>query len=84
MRAVPQKACEKSIPSSDAPPPSVLPGPQLKLAMSPENIKPLLENARVVTSRLHDCLAEVKGLLLRMESATVSETTSVASTGVAL
>ena len=84
MRAIPPKHPSKGIPSFDAPPPSLLPGPQVKLAMTPENIKPLLENARVVTSRLHDCLAEVKGLLLRTEGAAVALTAPPAPMGVAL
>jgi serine/arginine repetitive matrix protein 2 len=38
-----------------------LPDPQL--AMTPENIRPLLENAREVQSRLVECVDEVRGLL---------------------
>jgi serine/arginine repetitive matrix protein 2 len=34
-----------------------------KLAMTPENIKPLLENAREVHTRLNECLAELRALL---------------------
>lgn len=34
-----------------------------KLAMTPENIKPLLENAKVVLSRLNDCITETEALL---------------------
>ena len=49
----------------------VQPIPDLKLAMTPENIKPLLENARVVTSQLTECIAETKVLLASsVESAT--------------
>ncbi|EIN04083.1 hypothetical protein PUNSTDRAFT_108565 [Punctularia strigosozonata HHB-11173 SS5] len=33
------------------------------LAMTPENIKPLLDNAREVQARLQDCVGEVKTLL---------------------
>ncbi|KAF7322361.1 hypothetical protein HMN09_00013900 [Mycena chlorophos] len=44
---------------------SMPPGPDLtKLAMTPENIKPLLENAREVHARLTDCIAELRELLL--------------------
>ncbi|KAF7341155.1 hypothetical protein MVEN_01850300 [Mycena venus] len=42
-------------------PPASLPDP--KLAMTPENIKPLLENAREVHARLNDCIAEIRSLL---------------------
>ncbi|KAJ7627816.1 hypothetical protein DFH06DRAFT_727810 [Mycena polygramma] len=42
-------------------PPATLPDP--KLAMTPENIKPLLENAREVYARLNDCIAEIRALL---------------------
>ncbi|KAJ7304614.1 hypothetical protein DFH08DRAFT_903084 [Mycena albidolilacea] len=42
-------------------PPATLPDP--KLAMTPENIKPLLENAREVHARLSDCIAEIRTLL---------------------
>lgn len=37
--------------------------PDFKLAMTPENIKPLLENSKEVYSRLTDCIADIKGLL---------------------
>ncbi|RPD53839.1 hypothetical protein L226DRAFT_540322 [Lentinus tigrinus ALCF2SS1-7] len=40
-----------------------LPLPDLKLAMAPENIKPLLENAREVHARCTDCIAELEALL---------------------
>ncbi|KAJ7473756.1 hypothetical protein B0H11DRAFT_1614368, partial [Mycena galericulata] len=43
-------------------PPATLPDP--KLAMTPENIKPLLENAREVHARLSDCIAEIRSLLV--------------------
>ena len=42
--------------------------PDLKLAMTPENIKPLLENARIVTTRLKSCISEVKDLVSRIET----------------
>lgn len=37
--------------------------PDPKLAMTRENIKPLLENARAVTPRLKNCISEMKGVL---------------------
>ncbi|KAJ7722474.1 hypothetical protein B0H14DRAFT_3623811 [Mycena olivaceomarginata] len=37
--------------------------PDPKLAMTPENIKPLLENARGVHARLSDCIAEIRSLV---------------------
>ncbi|KAI0693133.1 hypothetical protein C8T65DRAFT_744844 [Cerioporus squamosus] len=40
-----------------------LPLPDSKLAMAPENIKPLLENAREVHARCTDCIAELEALL---------------------
>ncbi len=45
---------------------SALPSPppsSLALAMTPENLKPLLENAREVHVRCNDCIAELRGLL---------------------
>ena len=37
--------------------------PDIKLIFTPENIRPLLENAREVQMRLNDCLEEMRGLL---------------------
>ncbi|EIW52243.1 uncharacterized protein TRAVEDRAFT_156016 [Trametes versicolor FP-101664 SS1] len=47
------------------PSPDLAPGalPDVKLAMAPENIKPLLENAREVHLRCADCIAELEALL---------------------
>ena len=42
------------------PPP---PPPSLALAMTPENLKPLLENALEVHTRCNDCIAELRSLL---------------------
>ncbi|KAJ7483050.1 hypothetical protein B0H11DRAFT_1862639 [Mycena galericulata] len=42
-------------------PPATLPDP--KLAMTPRNIRPLLESAREVHARLSDCIAEIRSLL---------------------
>jgi len=42
------------------PPQPLLPD---KLAMTPENIKPLLENAKEVHARLTDCIGEMRTLL---------------------
>lgn len=81
--AVPAKS-SKSIPSFNAPAAQLQPTPNFRLAMTPENIKPLLENARIVTSRLHDCLAEVKGLLLRTEGTVFTFSGSASSSHVAL
>ncbi|KAF9458291.1 hypothetical protein BDZ94DRAFT_1270935, partial [Collybia nuda] len=39
------------------------PLPDPKLAMTPENIKPLLENAKDVHARLNECIAEIRSLL---------------------
>ncbi|KAF8731059.1 hypothetical protein AX14_005263 [Amanita brunnescens Koide BX004] len=39
------------------------PPPELKLAMAPENIKPLVENAKEVHARLVECVAEIRALL---------------------
>jgi hypothetical protein len=38
--------------------------PDSQLAMTPENIRPLLENAKEVEARLVDCIGEVKTLLI--------------------
>lgn len=65
VRTLAHQPSKSSMPSFDAPNVHAL--PDLKLAMTPENIKPLLENAKVVTTRLIDCLSEVRGLLLRVE-----------------
>lgn len=61
VRSVPLKP-SKGLPVFD-----IAPIPEFKLAMTPENIRPLLENARVVTSRLQDCVSEVKDLLSKAE-----------------
>ena len=37
--------------------------PEIKLSMTPENIKPLLENAREVDMRCHECIRELRVLL---------------------
>ncbi|KAH9940223.1 uncharacterized protein BXZ73DRAFT_99214 [Epithele typhae] len=42
---------------------SVLPAVDIKLAMAPENIKPLLENAKEVHVRCAECIAELEALL---------------------
>ncbi|KAI0628351.1 hypothetical protein C8Q77DRAFT_1068231 [Trametes polyzona] len=39
------------------------PLPDMKLAMTPENIKPLLENAREVHARCSECITELEALL---------------------
>jgi serine/arginine repetitive matrix protein 2 len=51
-------------PPRSLPPPLVV-GPPL--AMTPENIKPLLENAKEVHARLVDCVAEVRELLVAQD-----------------
>lgn len=43
------------------PPQPAFAGP--RLAMTPENIKPLLENAKEVHARLGDCIMEIRRLL---------------------
>ncbi|KAF8642070.1 hypothetical protein AX16_009686 [Volvariella volvacea WC 439] len=45
-----------------------------KLAMTPENIRPLLENAREVRARLGECVAEIRGLLASATAAMSSPT----------
>lgn len=37
--------------------------PEIKLSMTPENIKPLLENAKEVHVRCHECIRELRALL---------------------
>lgn len=37
--------------------------PEIKLSMTPENIKPLLENAKEVHIRCHECIRELRVLL---------------------
>ena len=37
--------------------------PDPKLAMTPENIRPLVENAKEVHARLNECIAEIRSLL---------------------
>ena len=46
--------------------------PDSKLAMAPENIKPLLENAREVHARCTDCIAELEALLESTNGLSVS------------
>ena len=43
--------------------PLPLSGTEARLAMAPENIRPLLENAREVHARCSDCIAELEALL---------------------
>ena len=84
VRTLAQKPSKPPVPSFDAPNVHAL--PDLKLAMTPENIKPLLENAKVVTTRLVDCLSEVRGLLLRVEgsAADVAAAASASNVNVAI
>ncbi|KAG9039325.1 hypothetical protein FS837_001013 [Tulasnella sp. UAMH 9824] len=42
--------------------------PEVRLAMTPENIKPLLECSREVSARLNDCLKELERLNLAVTS----------------
>ena len=42
---------------------SSLPDPKLGMIMTPENIKPLLENAKEVHVKLHECIAEIRALI---------------------
>ncbi|KIO18360.1 hypothetical protein M407DRAFT_245663 [Tulasnella calospora MUT 4182] len=52
-------------PQPPLPPPST---PEVRLAMTPENIKPLLECSREVSTRLNDCLKELERLNLAVTS----------------
>ncbi|KAI0668022.1 hypothetical protein C8Q78DRAFT_980460 [Trametes maxima] len=60
------------------PSPDLAPGalPDVKLAMAPENIKPLLENAREVYARCVDCIGELEALLNSGLPASVPVSTS--------
>ena len=58
MRSAPPQAWGQPSPELAAGP-----LPDVKLAMAPENIKPLLENAREVHSRCSECLVELEALL---------------------
>ena len=40
-----------------------LPDPKLGMIMTPENIKPLLENAKEVHGKLHECIVEIRALI---------------------
>ncbi|KLO15378.1 hypothetical protein SCHPADRAFT_264249 [Schizopora paradoxa] len=51
------------IPVFDIAPMPLVPDMPMKLSMTPDNIKPLLENAKIVTTRLGECIREVKELL---------------------
>ena len=42
---------------------SSLPDPKLGIIMTPGNIKPLLENAKEVHVKLHECIVEIRGLV---------------------
>lgn len=46
--------------------------PDLKLSMTPENIKPLLENAKEVHLRLNECIRDVRALLDATTNSTIS------------
>ena len=58
--APPQPASSSSSTAQDAPPRSIS---DFKLAMTPENIKPLLENTREVHAKLNECVAEMRVLV---------------------
>lgn len=53
----------RSVPPPQISPMSPLSDSGLALAMTPENIKPLLENAKEVQSKLSDCIAEIRALV---------------------
>ncbi|KAG8982682.1 hypothetical protein FRB90_006626 [Tulasnella sp. 427] len=53
------------LPQPPLPTPST---PELRLAMTPENIKPLLECSREVSARLNDCMKELERLNLAVNS----------------
>ena len=61
VRSVPLK------PTNGIPVFDIAPIPEFRLAMTPDNIRPLLEKARVVTARLQDCVSEVTDLLAKAE-----------------
>ncbi|KAF8815637.1 hypothetical protein BYT27DRAFT_6666418 [Phlegmacium glaucopus] len=42
---------------------SSLPDPKQAMIMTPENIKPLLENSKKVHVKLHECIAEIRALI---------------------
>ena len=42
---------------------SSFPDPKLGMIMTPENIKPLLENAKEVHVKLHECIVEIRALI---------------------
>ena len=44
-------------------PSALLPDPKLGMIMTPENIKPLLENAKEVHAQLHECIVEIRALI---------------------
>lgn len=65
---LPKTGSVRSMPQTQQPHPQLAltataPGPDPKLAMTPENIKPLLDNAKEVLSRLNQCVAEIQALL---------------------
>lgn len=50
--------------------------PDIKLSMTPENIKPLLENAKEVHVRCHECIRELHALLDAMPAGVLPASTS--------
>lgn len=70
-----------SISSSGAIPPSVststLNPADFKLALTPENIRPLLEYAKEVSARLSECVAELK--MLHASTGSTNEPSTPAS-----
>ncbi|KAG8975423.1 hypothetical protein FRC05_005753 [Tulasnella sp. 425] len=63
-RPTPEETTTQAAPNPQPPLPP--PSPEVRLAMTPENIKPLLECSREVSARLNDCLKELERLNLAL------------------
>ena len=60
---VPSSLLSSGLQGQQPSPLSCLPDPKLGMIMTPENIKPLLENAKEVHVKLHECIVEIRALI---------------------
>ena len=63
VRSMPPPLAASSLQGQQPSPLSSLPDPKLGMIMTPENIKPLLENAKEVHMKLHECIVEIRALI---------------------
>lgn len=63
LHLVPSSLLPVGLQGQQPSPLSSLPDPKLGMIMTPENIKPLLENAKDVHVKLHECIVEIRALI---------------------